>query len=212
MRNSIRILTLLVISCLAIQRNSHSEERETWSVAMVAARESSQLAEADSDPGEIAVSLCRRLWNAYTEMDWFMQDNPHRQAESSRFDVLREFGWYLEPNRDAFGEQQMIRRVLAELPKDQPLKTRLQELVKSNASPDDPRWLELYVDACQQRRQLRLKPLLRESPQIVFTKHYTLGGSHYAYTEGQSDAQAERHFNPGSALCLLRYDGIASHD
>ena len=37
-------------------------------------------------------------------------------------------------------------------------------------------------------------------PRIVFTKHYTLGGSHYAYTEGQSDAQAERHFVPGAAL------------
>jgi hypothetical protein len=49
--------------------------------------------------------------------------------------------------------------------------------------------------------------LLRKSPRIVFTKHYTLGGSHYAYTEGQSDAQAERTFRPGSALCLLRYDG-----
>ena len=41
----------------------------------------------------------------------------------------------------------------------------------------------------------------------MFTKHYNMGGSHYAYTEGQSDAQAERHFVPGTALCLLEMDG-----
>ena len=42
---------------------------------------------------------------------------------------------------------------------------------------------------------------------MVFTKHYDLGGSHYAYTEGQSDAQNERHFVPGGRLCLLELDG-----
>jgi hypothetical protein len=33
-----------------------------------------------------------------------------------------------------------------------------------------------------------------------------MGGAHYAYTEGQSDAQNERTFKPGSALCLLEAD------
>jgi hypothetical protein len=42
---------------------------------------------------------------------------------------------------------------------------------------------------------------------VVFTRHYNLGGSHYAYTEGLSDAQNERHFVPGSALCLLDLRG-----
>jgi hypothetical protein len=30
-----------------------------------------------------------------------------------------------------------------------------------------------------------------------------MGGSHYAFTEGLSDAQSERHFVAGSSLCLL---------
>ena len=34
-----------------------------------------------------------------------------------------------------------------------------------------------------------------------------MGGSHYAFTEGLSNAQAERHFVPGSALCLLEIKG-----
>jgi len=50
--------------------------------------------------------------------------------------------------------------------------------------------------------------LQEKAPKIVFTKHYNFGGSHYAYTEGLSDAQHERHFKPGSALCLLEFDGI----
>ncbi|NQT86875.1 hypothetical protein HQ560_08935, partial [bacterium] len=33
-------------------------------------------------------------------------------------------------------------------------------------------------------------------------------GSHYAYTEGQSDAQRERHFRPGTGLSLLEMDGL----
>lgn len=60
-----------------------------------------------------------------------------------------------------------------------------------------------YLDTCQKRRDSRLKTLKETYPKIVFTKHYNLGGSHYAYTEGQSDAQQERSFHPGSALCLL---------
>ena len=47
-------------------------------------------------------------------------------------------------------------------------------------------------------------------PQFVFVKHAVMGGSHYAYTEAQSDAQHERHSSPGSALCL--YDPATPGD
>ncbi|MGL4595792.1 MAG: hypothetical protein ACRCUY_13805, partial [Thermoguttaceae bacterium] len=60
-----------------------------------------------------------------------------------------------------------------------------------------------YLAACQKRRDERLVNLKSEFPKIVFVKHFDLGGSHYAYTEAQSDAQAERNFVPGSALCIL---------
>jgi len=39
---------------------------------------------------------------------------------------------------------------------------------------------------------------------IAFVKRHPIKPSFYAYTEGQSDAQHERHFIPGSKLCLLR--------
>ena len=66
--------------------------------------------------------------------------------------------------------------------------------------------LDLYVRLCERRRAVRLRPLLARHRQIVFTKHFNLGGSHYAYTEGQSDAQRERHFRPGTALCVLELE------
>ncbi len=84
------------------------------------------------------------------------------------------------------------------------LRTRLTELSAGNVAPGDGRWAGLYLDACLKRREKRLAPYRDRIRRIVFTKHYDLGGSHYAYTEGQSDAQRERHFQPGSALCLLK--------
>jgi len=79
--------------------------------------------------------------------------------------------------------------------------------IKAPAS-DDPRvMLGFYLKTCEARRLVRLQMLLEKAPRMVFTKHFNMGGSHYAYTEGQSDAQAERHFYPGAALCLLTCNG-----
>ena len=60
-----------------------------------------------------------------------------------------------------------------------------------------------YIQDALQRRNERLKTLKETFPKILFTKHFDLGGSHYAYTEAQSDAQGERNFAAGSALCIL---------
>ena len=56
-------------------------------------------------------------------------------------------------------------------------------------------------------RTQRLMKLSESYPVIAFVKRHPVKPSFYAYTEGQSDAQRERHFNPGSKLCLLRIDG-----
>ena len=53
-------------------------------------------------------------------------------------------------------------------------------------------------------RSERLKRLEQVCPDILFVKRHPVRPSFYAYTEGQSDAQRERHFNPGSKLCLLK--------
>lgn len=72
---------------------------------------------------------------------------------------------------------------------------------------DDPRWLDLYAGACDERRTLRLATTLEQVPKVAFVKRRSIRPSFFAYTEGQSDAQAERHFLPGSALCQLTFEG-----
>ena len=64
-----------------------------------------------------------------------------------------------------------------------------------------------WATARRHIRDQRLATLIATWPKIVFARHYPMGGSHYAYTEGLSDAQHERHFQPGSSLCLLEMDG-----
>jgi hypothetical protein len=100
-----------------------------------------------------------------------------------------------------------ISNVIAELKGDgSQLREALNEL--GRAAPDDQRWMELYLRACGQRRAARLKTLLSKAPRIIFTRHYDMGGSYFGYTEGQSDAQNERHFEPAASLCLLTLDGL----
>jgi len=83
------------------------------------------------------------------------------------------------------------------------LRAEYARLRAAPVPPEDARWAALHRRACQARRAARLRPYLPQIRRIVFTKHYDMGGSHYAYTEGQSDAQAERHFRPGTSLCVL---------
>ncbi len=78
----------------------------------------------------------------------------------------------------------------------------------SSPTISDREWLELYIRACKERRGARLGAVAGGLPPVIFTKHFNLGGSHYAYTEALSDAQHERNFLPGSALCRLEMDGL----
>jgi hypothetical protein len=82
----------------------------------------------------------------------------------------------------------------------------LAKLADTQATTDEAR-LELYLAACRARREQRLTSMTKQAPHFVFTKHYDMGGSHYAYTEGLSDAQSERHFKPGTALILATVKG-----
>ncbi len=159
-------------------------------------------------PHQDAAATLQWLWERHDATDWFLQDQAALRGWSEQIDVPRDFAWYLNAARDARPEAALIRHVLAELA-DQGVawRNRLEQWEAQQVSPDDPCWLELYVDACQARRRQRLQSLVQQAPRIVFTKHYTLGGSHYAYTEGLSDAQAERHFVPGTALGILAWDG-----
>lgn len=76
-------------------------------------------------------------------------------------------------------------------------------LRQAKGAGDEGEALRRYAKACAARRELRLATLRTTAPRFAFTRHRTIRPSFFAYTEGQSDAQAERHFLPGSSLCTM---------
>ena len=169
---------------------------DSWQATMRATRERFLNAQV-KEP----TAVIRSLWEQFEKdfpvaSDWMLQDlGANRSA------------WF-DPEANRELEKELLRRVAEELTDQPELLKKLTALVQENPPRQDPRWLALYVQACEQRRAKRLATLLQVAPKLVFTKHYNLAGSHYAYTEGQSDAQAERHFRPRAALCLLEMEGI----
>jgi len=168
----------------------------------VAAAEAQPVAPADwvtemmsAVQANLAATNTLRAWEALEKQfpvpcDWFQQD-------------FKAQAWVWLGRRDVATLQGMLEKVLREL-----RETGGSEWqnVRSPDDADTRGLLSRYVQLCAARRDLRLRTLAAKAPRMVFTKHYNLGGSHYAYTEGQSDAQSERHFYPGAALCLLTFE------
>ncbi len=86
------------------------------------------------------------------------------------------------------------------------------ELLRVDAptSPVDPRWMDVYLRVCRQRRQQRMGAHVHKFPRIVFTRHHDIGGQHYAYTEDVSDSPYNDNnpFPHSGQLCLLEMDGL----
>jgi hypothetical protein len=178
-----------------------------WAEKMIEARNEHRrlLAERDKVREEQKRRIDRRigdLWadlaGAYpVEWDWLNQD---LSGSIDRWALARD---------TVRVETDLLNRVAGQIGDSG--KQLLQKLETLEQKPQDAAsrdWLMLYLEACRQRRARRLKTMLEVFPALVFVKHYDLGGSHYAYTEGQSDAQNEAHFVKGSALCLLEMNGL----
>ena len=131
------------------------------------------------------------------EWDWALQDGG------------ADFRRWLGPEAGASVDEAMAERAIGELgPEGAGLRGEIDGLRGVEGPEAACRRIALWAKACEVRRAARLAPLAARHLQFVFTKHFNLGGSHYAYTEGQSDAQEERQFEPGASLCLLRMDGM----
>jgi len=70
---------------------------------------------------------------------------------------------------------------------------------------NDAALLAAYRKVCSARRAQRLTGVKAEMPRLVYARHFVMGGSHYAYTEALSDAQAERNFRAGGKLCTAEW-------
>ncbi|MDR1817102.1 MAG: hypothetical protein LBR07_02775 [Puniceicoccales bacterium] len=63
-----------------------------------------------------------------------------------------------------------------------------------------------YRAVCAKRRAARIADVVRQTPRLVYARHFVMGGSHYAYTEAVTDAQSERYIRVGARLCLAEFD------
>ncbi len=148
------------------------------------------------DAGLIQGSLGSGDLKASVFLDWLLQD-------------ARGTTGMFSSDQGAAAEKAAVETALQELGDEgRTFRAELDRLAASGAPGKDPQWRALYVKACEARRARRLQPLLARAQKFVFAKHWNVGGSHYAYTECQSDAQAERHWVPGAALCLLEQKGL----
>ncbi|MCX7007604.1 MAG: hypothetical protein NTY53_10220 [Kiritimatiellaeota bacterium] len=172
-----------------VEAPANYEKRDTWAATMLATREALLKANAGREPAAKTWDKLERDFPV--ESDWMLQDLSTNRVE-----------WFsLEGARVV--EQELFKEALEELGNTSPLRKEVEALFTKNPPRNDAQWLELYTKVCEQRRGQRLKTVRAQAPRIVFVKHFNMGGSHYAYTEGQSDAQAEHNFFPGTELCLM---------
>ncbi len=197
-----------------VSASTHAAEL-SWQTEMLKLRSKCIAAESTSNDALTQPSLKEeaiRLFAAFPrESDWFMQDADRMSeapvgADLNRECVPKNLSTFCYGKRSTEFEQQLIRRVLGELHHPAPLQRELERLIESGASMNDRCWLDLYIQACELRRLQRLADLKRSFPRILFIKRHMLQPSFFAYTEGLSDAHAERNFIPGSSLCLLQWE------
>lgn len=193
MRKHVRIAWVGLLSILwftpglSSAGGDDSVKQETWRETLVAS----------------LGSVCRGHTGPLRAVARALQDFPE---DRMRLEIVAD--WIAQDGLADGLSGEAIGRVVGDLgPAGAACRAELDALSKSSTPVSDRRWAELYLRACEARRALRLHPYRDELGRIVFTKHYDLGGSHYAYTEGQSDAQNERHFQPGTSLCVLEMDG-----
>ncbi len=174
--------------------------KDSWAATMIATREALC---ATQGTAENKIAEAGRIWTQMeydfpVEWDWVDQDNG-----------LNFASWFAGLTQDLGIERQMIERVLGEITNNAPtLRSEWSQLSKQANPSNRSQWLEFYARLCESRRGARLKTVLAQAPKMVFLKHHTVMPSFFAYTEGQSDAQNERHFLPDSQICLLEIDGL----
>lgn len=192
------LASILLISCCvtSVSAANGYEKRDTWAETIENSRDAfrklDMSAEEKAKLAEKAVTSLMRDFPVRT--DWLIQDFGD--------DIQK---WFLSDDNDK-RQIAVIEKVLAEIGSGaESLRLELSRVTDENANES---LLSLYERACENRRKIRLAKLLERHQKIVFTKHFIMGGSHYAYTEGQSDAQAERSFKAGTSLCILEMNGL----
>ncbi len=214
--------TRLSLSCLAETLEGDEQKR----VASVLSRldslaESLLNAKARIEHGDKEAAA---EWNQHAaemaaiEKQYTVDDISNQLDEISsdrRLQLMIQLDWLHQDRGDQPGASFVPLAVSAvdELREDHPLAGELRQLTEST-SPVDPRWMDLYLHACGERRQLRMGPHVHKFPRIIFTRHHDIGGQHYAYTEDVSDSPYDDNnpFPHSGQLCLLEMDGLCGRE
>lgn len=189
------IATILLIASLAV-----------LSGVGIAAESSSESRPSYAAWGFDAAAFEARLFN-----DWLAQDAPGEAGAKLFTDA-----------KSNEAERVLVAGVLAERREageagDAKIVAELDRLVAANAPGSDPRWRALYLSACRVRRAARLADAVEEAPRFLYTKHYVMGASHYAYTEDVTDEAYKDYSSdrrPGGQLCMATFepDGTLRHE
>lgn len=121
------------------------------------------------------------------EMDWFLQE-------------IDMGAWLKSTNNELV--LKAIRKLAVEL--GEKLDNRLSIMEKKVGAGESPELINLLCELAGRRRVRRLSKVSQLSHDIIFIRRSPVTPSFFAYTEGLSDAQSERFFNPGSELVRLR--------
>lgn len=203
-RQIIRVLLLVTLSGGVEPASGASyRQRATWPDTLAGTREALR-GETLEGPEirSVYVSLMRDF---PVETDWLSRDSA--RYEMNRHFVPHRLATYLEGGRDSSFEESLVAEAIAASgDAGRRFVDDMDTLVAESAPAGDRRWLELFADVCRERRARRLGHLIEADAVIAFIQRHPVRPSFYAYTEGQSDAQHERHFHPGSRLCRLRLD------
>lgn len=185
-------------------------KRDTWQETMLAVRAEFEAAGIEIDLA-VGSALAVELWRDFPhQTDWLMQDSPEKMSDwvTGYRDGKGDLTNFLQTGREASLERSLIEHVLPECgPRSSELRAELDALTVGQVKPKDRRWLDLYVKACQVRRQLRLRPLLEKTRQVVFARHHNMGGGFFAYTEYTNWGG-----NKYGGLCRLDLDNEESAD
>jgi len=102
----------------------------------------------------------------------FQDSKQHRGwGKAAGIDARGDFAEYMKKGRGLELEQQLVKTVAAELKEQVSLPATRREL------------LTLYTQLCLKRRLNRLKPLMAQTNNVVYTVHQGLGGI-YSGTSG----------------------------
>lgn len=129
--------------------------------------------------------------------DWLKQDQPENWQAY--------FNEESEMENDVARIEKVMEEISAKGGHTKDLKKQLKKLKKA---ADTDALTNLYVNACERRRKMRLDSFLSTHSDIVFAQHHNFKMSFIGYTEGLSDARHERFFKPGAKLSRLSFDGL----